>query len=332
MTLDLSIVIPTYNEWPHIFYTAHSAMLDLEDGNISYEIIIVDNGSDEEEIKKIKPLCSHYPIKLMFYQPQAAILALREGIRKARGKTICCLNGHSLLSKDFFKKTFGILEKGDAEGVHVPVSYGWSWPLDRSHTKTYRYYLEPYCGDEKFGVGYVFNKLRDQPYPVAAQASHGFSFLKEAYEKIGEVNDGMIYCGGGSETYVDLKMWMFGFRLVLEPTVTALHFNSPRRYPPMPNYYARRNAFITYHTLGGEEYARRLLRTHVMRSLKNPGYASDQFDSSTDDPGDIEACYEDAAKLAEPERKFIEANAEIKFDELWDWFDNNNVYWRKEVR
>jgi len=331
MKKDLSIVIPVYNEWPHIFYTVHSVMSDLEDENISYEIIIVDNGSDKEEIIKIEPLCSHYPIKLIFYRTQAASLALREGIRESRGKAICCLNGHSLLSKGFFSKIFGILEKGEAEGVHAPVSYGWSWPLDSNHTKMYRYYLEPYCGDEKFGVGYVFNKLCDKPYLVASQASHGFSFLKEAYEKIGEINDGIIYCGGGSETYVDLKMWMFGFRLALEPTVTALHFNSPRRYPPAPKYYLHRNSFITYHTLGGEEYAQKLLKTHVLRSLKIPGYASDQFESNTDDPSDIERCFEEAAELAEPERRFIEANAKIKFDELWDWFDKNNVYWRKEM-
>jgi len=329
MTLDLSIVIPIYNEWPHVFYTVHSAMLDLEDENISYEIIIVDNGSDEEEIRKIEPLCSHYPIRLLYYRPQSIDLALREGIRGSRGKAICYLNGHSLLSKGFFSKTFGILEEGDAEGVHVPVSYGWSWPLDSSHTKTYRYYLEPYCGDEKFGVGYVFTKAFDHPYLVASQANHGFSFLKEAWFKIGEVNEGLLYGGGGDETYIDLKMWMFGFRLALEPSVTALHFNSPRRYPPTPNYHAHRNAFITYYTLGGEEYARRLLKTHVRRSLKNPGYASEQFGSSTDDPGDIEACFDDAAELAELERRFIESNAEIKFDELWDWFDNNDVHWRK---
>ena len=46
----------------------------------------------------------------------------------------------------------------------------------------------------------------------------------------------------------------------------------------------------------------------------------------------IEACFEEAAELAESERRFIEANAEIKFDELWDWFDNNNVYWRKKEK
>ena len=72
-------------------------------------------------------------------------------------------------------------------------------------------------------------------------------------------------------------------------------------------------------------------RNLVLRALKNPGYASEQFGSSTNDPSDIKKCFEDAARLAETERRFIEANAEIKFDELWDWFDKNNVYWRKNL-
>jgi len=329
MTLDLSIVIPIYNEWPHIFYTVHSSMSDLEDENISYEIIIVDNGSDAEEKEKIDQLCKHYPIQLISSTPQSSTGSQRDGIRKAKGKVINFQNAHGLVSKGFFSKTFSIIERGEADGVHVPVSYGWSWPLDRTHTKVSRIYLEPYCGYAKFGAGYVYEPEYEYPYPIAAQVNHGFTFLKDAWLKIGEVNEGLLYCGGGTQIYVSLKMWMFGFRLVLEPNVTALHFNSPRRYPPGPSYYLHRNVFITYYALGGEEYTRRLLRTHVMLSLKNPGYASDQFGSSTDDPGDIEACYEDAAELAEPERKFIEANAEISFDELWDWFDKNNIYWRK---
>lgn len=330
MSLDLSVIIPIINEWPHIFYTVHSIMLDLADENIDYEIIIVDNGSESEEKEKLEPLCEHYPIKLISYSPQSVMHSLREGIRKSKGKTVSFIGGHTLFSKNFFSKSLNILETGEAEGVHCPVSYGWSWPLDSRHTKVYQYYLEPYCGDEKFGVGYSFIKLDEQPYKVASQASLGFTFLKEAWFKIGEVNEGFTYAGGGDENYLDLKMWMFGFRLVLEPAITALHFNSPRRYPPTPNYDAHRNAFITYHALGGEEYTQRLLKTHVLRSLKIPGYASEQFGSSTDDVGDIEACFEEAALLAEQERRFIEANAEITFDELWDWFDNNNVYWRKK--
>lgn len=329
MTLDLSIVIPIYNEWPHVFYTVHSAMLDLEDENIDYEIILIDNGSEPEEIEKIKQLCDHYPIKLTSYRPQSAMLAIREGIRESKGKIVCLLNAHGLVSKNFFSKTLDIIEKGSADGVYAPLSYGWSWPLDSTHTKVHQFYLEPYCGDEKFGVGYSFNKLHKEHYPVAAAPNHGFSFVRDAWFKIGEVNDGLIYCGGGCEIYISLKMWMFGYKLALEPNVTAMHFNSPRKYPPTPHYYAHRNSFITYHILGGEEYAKMLLKTHVLRSLKTPGYASEQFASCTDDPGDIELCFEAAAKLAEPERKFVEAKAEITFNELWDWFDSNNVHWRK---
>lgn len=329
MKKDLSIVIPVYNEWPHIFYTIHSVMSDLEDETINYEIIIVDNGSDPEEKEKIEELCKHYPIDLISCRIQSSTLSQREGIRRAGGKVICYLNAHGLVSKGFFSKTFSIIDRGEADGVHVPVSYGWSWPLDRTHTKVSRFYLEPYCGDEKFGVGYVYEPDYNYPYPIAAQANHGFTFLKNAWLKIGEVNEGLLYCGGGTQIYVSLKMWMFGFRLVLEPNVTALHFNSPRRYPPAPKYYLHRNVFITYYALGGKEYAQNVLKTHVMRSLKNPGYASDQFCSSNDNPSDIEKCFEDAAKIAEPERRFIERNAELSFDELWDWFDKNNVYWRK---
>jgi len=331
MSLDLSVIIPIINEWPHIFYTVHSIMSDLADENIDYEIIIVDNGSESEEKEKLAPLCEHYPIKLISYSPQSDLLSLREGIRKSKGKTISFVGGHTLFSKNFFSKSLNILEKGEAEGVHCPVSYGWSWPLDINHTKVYQYYLEPYNNDEKFGVGYSFLKLDEQPYKVASQATVGFTFLKDSWFEIGEVNEGLIYVGGGGETYIDLKMWMFGFTLLLEPDITAIHFNSPRNYPPTPNYYAHRNSFITYHTLGGEEYAQRVLETHILRSLKNPGYASEQFGSITDDPSGIKKCFEDAARLAETERRFIEANAEIKFDELWDWFDKNNVYWRKNL-
>ena len=331
MSLDLSLIIPIINEWPHIFYTVHSIMLDLADENIDYEIIIVDNGSEPEEKEKLEPLCEHYPIKLISYSPQAVMLSLREGIRKSKGKVVSFVGGHTLFSKNFFSKIISIIEKGEAEGVYCPVSYGWSWPLDRSHTKLYQYYLEPYCGDDGFGAGYSFKKLDEQPYKVASQASLGFTFLKDSWFKIGEVNEGLTYAGGGWEKYFELKMWMFGLTLLLEPDIETIHFNSPRNYPPTPNYYAHRNSFITAHALGGEEYVKSNLKTHVLRSLKIPGYASEQFNSETDYVGDIEKCFEEAVELAEPERRFIEANAEIKFDELWDWFDNNNVYWRKEV-
>lgn len=325
---DLSIVIPVYNEWPHIFYTVHSVMLDLEGGNIGYEIIIVDNGSDLGEKEKIEELCEHYPAKLVSYKPQSAMLTIREGVRRSRGKVVSILNAHALVSRDFFSKTFGIVEAGDADGVYAPLSYGWSWPLDSTHTKTYQFYLEPYCGDEKFGVGYSFDKLSEEPYKVAAAPNHGFSFLRDAWFKVGEVNDGLLYCGGGCEIYVSLKMWMFGYKLVLEPNVTALHFNSPRKYPPTPNYYGHRNSFITYYVLGGYQYARTLFELHSLRASKTPGYIDRQFGTHQDgDP--IEKCLEEAIECGEAERGFIENNSNIKFHELWDWFDSNGVYWRK---
>jgi glycosyltransferase involved in cell wall biosynthesis len=325
---DLSIVIPVYNEWPHIFYTVHSVMSDLEYGNIDYEIIIVDNGSELEEKEKIEELCKHYPIKLASYGLQSAMLTIREGVRLSKGKVVCILNAHALVSKNYFIKTCGLIEDGEADGVYAPLSYGWSWPLDSTHTKTYQFYLEPYCGDEKFGVGYSYDKLSEKHYKVASAPNHGFCFLRDAWFKIGEVNDGLLYCGGGCEIYVSLKMWMFGYELVLEPNVTAMHFNSPRRYPPTPNYYGHRNSFITYYILGGYQYAEKLYDLHSKRALKIPGYLSSQF-GLQHGINPIMRCLEEAVECGGAEREFIENNSNIKFHDLWDWFDRKAVYWRK---
>jgi glycosyltransferase involved in cell wall biosynthesis len=61
MTIDLSLVVPCYNEAPHLAASTQSLLEVLDQTRYDYEVLFVDDCSKDETRAVIRSLCSQYP-------------------------------------------------------------------------------------------------------------------------------------------------------------------------------------------------------------------------------------------------------------------------------
>jgi glycosyltransferase involved in cell wall biosynthesis len=140
-SLDLSIIVPAFNEEESIRILYEEIVATLEPENISFEVIFVDDGSSDstfEEIQRLQPL-DNYVIGIQFRRNFGKSIALSTGFQLARGQVIVTMDADL---QDDPSEIPRLLEK-ISEGYDV-VS-GWK-----------RYRLDPL---EKRLASKVFNKV-----------------------------------------------------------------------------------------------------------------------------------------------------------------------------
>lgn len=88
--IDLSVVVPAYNEEEHIETTVREVYDYLSGFGLAYEIIIVNDGSSDSTLEKSEKLaCELACVRLISYSPnQGKGYAVRTGMLKASGNRI----------------------------------------------------------------------------------------------------------------------------------------------------------------------------------------------------------------------------------------------------
>lgn len=87
--MHLSVVIPSYNEEKRLPDTLRKTISHLSKSHFSYEIIIVDDGSEDETISKIRPQIDNKRIFLEAYRKNRGKgYAIKKGVEKANGDLI----------------------------------------------------------------------------------------------------------------------------------------------------------------------------------------------------------------------------------------------------
>lgn len=97
----ISVIVPVYNEEKLI--SACISSLEKQDFNKkNYEVIVVDNGSTDDTLQKVKK----FNVKL-FYEPKKGIsYALNKGILEARGKIIAVTNADTVVFPDWISNIY----------------------------------------------------------------------------------------------------------------------------------------------------------------------------------------------------------------------------------
>jgi glycosyltransferase involved in cell wall biosynthesis len=117
MSLDLSIVIPVYNEEQILVEAITDLCHELGSLGRSYQILLAENGSVDatialgEELSRRRPEVSLFSVSEPNYG-----LALREGILRARGRFVIC-DEIDLCDVDFYRRALALLESDQAEMV-----------------------------------------------------------------------------------------------------------------------------------------------------------------------------------------------------------------------
>lgn len=88
--IDLSVVIPAYNEEASIEATVREVTAYLSSLGLSHEIVVVDDGSDDSTLAVVRALCDELPsLRICNYSPNRGKgYAVRTGVLAAAGERI----------------------------------------------------------------------------------------------------------------------------------------------------------------------------------------------------------------------------------------------------
>lgn len=114
---EITIVIPVYNEEGIVAESLHELCGRLDAEGLDYEVLLAENGSRDRTVEIVRALHEQLPRVDIFSYPEPNYGgALREGIRRARGRFVVC-EEIDLCDVDFHLRALELLRSGEAEMV-----------------------------------------------------------------------------------------------------------------------------------------------------------------------------------------------------------------------
>src|SRR5438309_10238368 len=125
-----SVIIPARNEGSHLWYTLHSIRMiwDQWPDDDEHELIIVDNQSTDNTRAFLEDKGMAWWVRRVEAEQTGPGPARQAGARAARGDILFFVDGHVLLSADFFRKACRALRRvWDRVGcLHFPIAWNGS--------------------------------------------------------------------------------------------------------------------------------------------------------------------------------------------------------------
>jgi glycosyltransferase involved in cell wall biosynthesis len=212
----VSVVIGARNEHPQILATIFSFIEEFEYWGYPYEIIVVDNMSDDNTPHilrdKMRRWVREKKLKIIEYNDKPANVTVRNiGAREATGDVVFLSDAHVTIKPGTCHGMIqGWLERGGLWHSAINI---WG---DTSDIKCYGYDLrliEKFWGNLSRGVPKELegkDKKPRVPYYRVPMASHCCLMAgREQYLDFGGYCEAF-KCYGGGEPYLDLLWWLFG--------------------------------------------------------------------------------------------------------------------------
>ena len=196
MTLPIiSIVIPARNEWPNIVHTIYSIIHCLEaDGfsNKDFEIIIVDNGSDDDAFPRrgVKGTISYLMPRGIYWSRVLRVVkdpifgnhtARNVGAKIALGKYLFFSDAHMAYRPGFFKTMIKTIDESGGL-FHGAINWLGAYPPHHSGTG-FQYTIK--LGEEIKGTWNNRCVDVDKWFAIPSQGHCSVGVLKEQFEKFG---------------------------------------------------------------------------------------------------------------------------------------------------
>jgi glycosyltransferase involved in cell wall biosynthesis len=110
----LSVVIPVYNEAPHLRRTVDHLVAAVERSGFDADVVLVDDGSTDGSAEAAaSALADRLPLSVVRQPNRGRFHAVREGLRQARGKDVLVLGARVRLRPDSLVFVRGRQEAGE---------------------------------------------------------------------------------------------------------------------------------------------------------------------------------------------------------------------------
>lgn len=252
----LSVIIPARNEFPNICHTVYSIIHALEVDGFSYkdfEIIIVDNCSNDDirpDRRGTAGTTSYLEGRGMYYSGNVRILrdpiagnhsARNKGAEIARGKYLFFSDGHMAYRPGFFGDMIRTIDESDGL-FHGTIAWMGAYPPFVGGLG-YAYTIK--LGEEWKGTWNPYHLGVDDWWAIPSQGHCSVGVKKDQFFKFGGYPSVHRTYGGG-EFYIDMKWWMMGSRVVVNPNCIGYHLSSGRGYSYNHDDYIENVLGVTY--------------------------------------------------------------------------------------
>lgn len=281
--IKLSVIIPSRNEFPNICHTIYSILHCWEADGFDpkeMEIIIVDNCSDDDRYPQrgtggttsyLEGRSGYWNavIRVLRYPIAGNHTARNKGAEIARGEYLFFSDAHMAYRPGFFKEILRtVYESGGL--VHGTIAWMGAYPPAIGGLGfTYTIKL----GEEFKGTWGPYHLYDKEGKPVQswwyipAQGHCSVAVRKDQFFKFGGYPKIHRVYGGG-EMYLDMKWWMLGSTVAVNPRAIGYHLASGRGYSYNHDNYIENVLGVTY-ALGCDDWRERAYLNWMRHHDKN---------------------------------------------------------------
>lgn len=223
----------------------------------------------------------------------------------ADGKYLAFFDNHCVANADYFARAHANMEHYGMAMLHSTTVFH---PGEDPH---YHYRLKLASNFWAESELMIPNKYK--AYRIAAGGHGGFIVRSDVWKRLGGYGPKGLFSGyAGEEITTDLRFWMFGEEVWLDPKLIHYHFVGDRGYPRhyTDDYY--RNLMISANVIGGEHWMYKVYDNFV----KSPRMKSDL------------SMYElmmQASDRSAEYAHYVRTNAKQTLEEQLDYFRENLI-------
>ncbi|KAK3603109.1 hypothetical protein CHS0354_027893 [Potamilus streckersoni] len=233
-----SIVIPFYNEWPSILLRTVCSILDRTPSHLLKEIILVDDASDMQTLKKefeqkIKELAS--PIVKMIRLPyrQGLIRARLEGFKQVTGQVVSFFDSHMEVNVNWLEPLLFEIQKDRKTVPMAQLDYinrgNFVYEFEAGYRTKYGFDWRLVFFETYFSAIQLKEKSDTDPLPGVVMVGPAFVVDVQYFKELGTYDSGMKIWGGENLEF-PWRVWMCGGRLIHVPCSRVGHIARPQPY------------------------------------------------------------------------------------------------------
>lgn len=226
--MKISVVISARDEFPNIVHTVHSIVNDLETflERDEWEIIIVDNGSQDKESWRFlatRGMYYHGNVRVHHDPIMGNVTARNKGAKLAKGEYLFFSDAHMSYRSGTFKR---MIQTIDESGGIVHGTVQWMGGYDPAPPSV-QYSLK--IGEKLWGTWNNSMVAQDDWFYIPCSGHCFLGMKRQQFLDFEGYND-WFRCYGGGELYLALKWWLLGSCVVVEPRVVSYHLSAGRGY------------------------------------------------------------------------------------------------------
>ncbi|PYU17266.1 MAG: hypothetical protein DMG37_00420 [Acidobacteria bacterium] len=305
-TMRITVILCTYNRCRSLQKALSSAAALVLPESVEWEILVVDNNSNDQTRETVKDSIRRYPGRFRYlFEPQPGKShALNTGIRMSRGDVLAFMDDDVVVHQDWLNKLTFALHNGEWAGAGGRILPKWNCPPPR--------WLAPESS-RAAGPLVAFHPMPQAGQIFAAPIGTNMAFRREMFEKYGNFRIDLGPRPGSElrneDTEFGERLLAAGERLRYEPSAIVFH--------PVTETRLKKEYFLAWWLNKGEANIRQfgarpctryriagiplyLLRRFAKWTLKwiissDPAERFSNKLSAWENLGEIRECYREAA-------------------------------------